>query len=186
MKLFNTMTRQKEEFVPITPGEVKMYCCGPTVYNYIHVGNARPMILFDVLRRYLEYRGYQVTFVQNFTDVDDKIINRANEEGTTSQAISEKYIEEYFKDAHGLGVRDATIHPKATENIAQIIDLVQTLIDKGGMKAASSIHVRFLYDENVFRFIYRVDGKPIWNKPLTPYKGSASVSPFVTLAKRNA
>ena len=131
MKLFNTMTRQKEEFVPITPGEVKMYCCGPTVYNYIHVGNARPMILFDVLRRYLEYRGYQVTFVQNFTDVDDKIINRANEEGTTSQAISEKYIEEYFKDAHGLGVRDATIHPKATENIAQIIDLVQTLIDKG-------------------------------------------------------
>ena len=131
MKLFNTMTRQKEEFVPITPGEVKMYCCGPTVYNYIHVGNARPMILFDVLRRYLEYRGYQVTFVQNFTDVDDKIINRANEEGTTSQAISEKYIEEYFKDAHGLGVRDATIHPKATENIAQIINLVQTLIDKG-------------------------------------------------------
>ena len=101
MKLFNTMTRQKEEFVPITPGEVKMYCCGPTVYNYIHVGNARPMILFDVLRRYLEYRGYQVTFVQNFTDVDDKIINRANEEGTTSQAISEKYIEEYFKEGHG-------------------------------------------------------------------------------------
>ena len=131
MKLFNTMTRQKEEFVPLTPGEVKMYCCGPTVYNYIHVGNARPMILFDVLRRYLEYRGNKVTFVQNFTDVDDKIIKRANEEGTTSQAISEKYIDEYFKDAHGLGVRDATIHPKATENIQQIIDLVQTLIDKG-------------------------------------------------------
>ena len=131
MKLFNTMTRQKEEFVPITPGEVKMYCCGPTVYNYIHVGNARPMILFDVLRRYLEYRGYDVTFVQNFTDVDDQIINRAHEEGPTSQAISEKYIEEYFKDAHGLGVRDATIHPKATENIPQIIALVQTLIDKG-------------------------------------------------------
>ena len=131
MKLFNTMTRQKEEFVPLTPGEVKMYCCGPTVYNYIHVGNARPMILFDVLRRYLEYRGNKVTFVQNFTDVDDKIIKRANEEGTTSQAISDKYIDEYFKDAHGLGVRDATIHPKATENIQQIIDLVQTLIDKG-------------------------------------------------------
>lgn len=131
MKLFNTMTRQKEEFVPLTPGEVKMYCCGPTVYNYIHVGNAAPMILFDVLRRYLEYRGNKVTFVQNFTDVDDKIIKRANEEGTTSQAISEKYIDEYFKDAHGLGVRDATIHPKATENIQQIIDLVQTLIDKG-------------------------------------------------------
>ena len=131
MQIFNTMTRQKEEFVPLTPGEVKMYCCGPTVYNYIHVGNARPMILFDVLRRYLEYRGNKVTFVQNFTDVDDKIIKRANEEGTTSQAISEKYIDEYFKDAHGLGVRDATIHPKATENIQQIIDLVQTLIDKG-------------------------------------------------------
>ena len=131
MKLFNTMTRRKEEFVPITPGEVKMYCCGPTVYNFIHVGNARPMILFDVLRRYLEYRGNKVTFVQNFTDVDDKIIKRANEEGATSQEISEKYIEEYFKDAHGLGVRDATIHPKATENIQQIIDLVQTLIDKG-------------------------------------------------------
>ena len=131
MKLFNTMTRQKEEFVPITPGEVKMYCCGPTVYNYIHVGNARPMILFDVLRRYLEYRGYQVTFVQNFTDVDDKIINRANEEGITSQAVAEKYIQEYFTDAQGLGVRPATIHPKATENIPQIIDMVQTLIDKG-------------------------------------------------------
>ena len=131
MKLFNSMSRKKEEFVPITPGEVKMYCCGPTVYNYIHVGNARPMILFDVLRRYLEYRGYKVTFVQNFTDVDDKIIKRANEEHATSQEISEKYIEEYFKDAHGLGVRDATVHPKATENIQQIIDLVQTLIDKG-------------------------------------------------------
>ena len=109
MKLFNSMSRKKEEFVPITPGEVKMYCCGPTVYNYIHVGNARPMILFDVLRRYLEYRGYKVTFVQNFTDVDDKIIKRANEEHATSQEISEKYIEEYFKDAHGLGVRDATV-----------------------------------------------------------------------------
>ena len=131
MKLFNSMSRKKEEFVPITPGEVKMYCCGPTVYNYIHVGNARPMILFDVLRRYLEYRGYKVTFVQNFTDVDGKIIKRANEEHATSQEISEKYIEEYFKDAHGLGVRDATVHPKATENIQQIIDLVQTLIDKG-------------------------------------------------------
>ena len=113
-----------------------MYCCGPTVYNFIHVGNARPMILFDVLRRYLEYRGSKVTFVQNFTDVDDKIIKRANEEGATSQEISEKYIEEYFKDAHGLGVRDATIHPKATENIPQIIELVQTLIDKGYAYAA--------------------------------------------------
>ena len=131
MQIFNTLTRQKEEFVPQVPGEYRIYVCGPTVYNYIHIGNARPLIVFDTLRRYLEYRGNKVTFVQNFTDVDDKIIKRANEEGTTSQAISEKYIDEYFKDAHGLGVRDATIHPKATENIQQIIDLVQTLIDKG-------------------------------------------------------
>lgn len=131
MKLFNTMTRQKEEFVPIHPGEVRMYTCGPTVYNFIHVGNARPMIMFDLLRRYMEYRGYQVTFVQNFTDVDDKIIKRANEEGISSKEVAEKYIGEYFTDAHGLGVHDATIHPKATENIQQIIDLVQTLIDKG-------------------------------------------------------
>ncbi len=131
MKLFNTMTRQKEEFVPIHPGEVRMYTCGPTVYNFIHVGNARPMIMFDLLRRYLEYRGYKVTFVQNFTDVDDKIIKRANEEGISAQEVAEKYIGEYFTDAHGLGVHDATIHPKATENMQQIIELVQTLIDKG-------------------------------------------------------
>lgn len=131
MRLFNTMTRQKEEFVPLVPGEVKMYCCGPTVYNFIHVGNARPMILFDVLRRYLEYRGNRVTFVQNFTDVDDKIIKRANEEGISPEEVARKYIAEYFTDARGLGVREATVHPKATENIPQIIDLVQTLIDKG-------------------------------------------------------
>ena len=108
-----------------------MYTCGPTVYNFIHVGNARPMIMFDLLRRYLEYRGYKVTFVQNFTDVDDKIIKRANEEGISAQEVAEKYIGEYFTDAHGLGVHDATIHPKATENMQQIIELVQTLIDKG-------------------------------------------------------
>ena len=131
MKLFNTMSMQKEEFVPIEEGKVRMYACGPTVYNYIHVGNARPIIMFDVLRRYLEYRGYDVTFVQNFTDVDDKIINKANEEGVTSEEIAKKYIEEYFTDAKGLGVRAATIHPKATENIKQIIDIVSTLIDKG-------------------------------------------------------
>ena len=131
MKIFNSMSRQKEEFVPIEPGKVRMYACGPTVYNYIHVGNARPIIMFDVLRRYLEYRGYEVTFVQNFTDVDDKIIKRANEEGISSQEVAEKYIQEYFTDAQGLGVRPATVHPKATENIPQIIDMVQTLIDKG-------------------------------------------------------
>ncbi len=131
MKLYNTLSRQYEEFKPIEPGKVRMYACGPTVYNYIHVGNARPIILFDVLRRYLEYRGYQVTFVQNFTDVDDKIIRRANEEGISSAEVAEKYIAEYKKDAAGLGVREATVHPKATENIPQIIALVQTLIDKG-------------------------------------------------------
>ena len=131
MKIFNSMTRKKEEFVPMVPGEVKMYCCGPTVYNFIHVGNARPIIIFDVLRRYLEYRGYYVTFAQNFTDVDDKIIRRANEEGISSQEVAEKYIKEYFQDAHALGVHDATIHPKATENMDAIIDMVKTLVDKG-------------------------------------------------------
>ena len=131
MKIYNTLTRQKEELVTLEPGVARIYACGPTVYNFIHVGNARPIILFDVLRRYFEYRGYDVTFVQNFTDVDDKIIKRANEEGITSQEVAEKYIQEYFTDAQGLGVRPATIHPKATENMQQIIDMVQTLIDKG-------------------------------------------------------
>ncbi|HHU22860.1 MAG TPA: cysteine--tRNA ligase [Clostridiales bacterium] len=131
MKIFNTLSMQKEEFVPIEPGKVRMYACGPTVYNYIHVGNARPIIMFDVLRRYFEYRGYEVTFVQNFTDVDDKIINRASEEGISSSEVAEKYIKEYFVDAHGLGVRDATIHPKATENIGEIVKLIQTLMEKG-------------------------------------------------------
>lgn len=131
MKLYNTMTMQKEEFVPLEAGKVKMYACGPTVYNYIHVGNARPIIMFDVLRRYFEYRGYDVTFVQNFTDVDDKIIKRANEEGISSAQVAEKYISEYKHDAEGLGVHPATVHPKATENIPQIIDIITTLIDKG-------------------------------------------------------
>lgn len=131
MKLFNSMTMQKEEFTPIEPGKVRMYACGPTVYNFIHVGNARPIIMFDVMRRYLEYRGYEVTFVQNFTDVDDKIINRANEEGISPAEVAEKYIAEYFTDAQGLGVRAATIHPRATENIHQIIELVERLIEKG-------------------------------------------------------
>ena len=131
MRFYNDLTMQKEDFVPITEGKVTMYSCGPTVYNYIHVGNARPIIMFDVLRRYLEYRGYEVTFVQNFTDVDDKIIKKANEEGVTSAQIAEKYIAEYWSDVKALGVREATFHPKATENIPQIIELVQTLMDKG-------------------------------------------------------
>ena len=121
MKLYNTMSMQKEEFVPIEPGKVRMYACGPTVYNYIHVGNARPIIMFDVLRRYLEYRGYEVTFVQNFTDVDDKIIKRANEEGISSEEVAKKYIAEYFTDAHALGVREATVHPKVSETMDDII-----------------------------------------------------------------
>ena len=131
MKIFNDMDMQLEEFQPIEPGKVKMYACGPTVYNYIHVGNARPIVIFDVLRRYFEYRGYKVTFCQNFTDVDDKIIRRANEEGVTSDQIAEKYIAEYWKDVTALGVRPATVHPKATENIGQIIKIVKTLIEKG-------------------------------------------------------
>ncbi len=131
MKIFNTMTREKQEFIPITPGEVKMYSCGPTVYDYFHIGNARPFIIFDTLRRYLEYLGYKVTFVQNFTDIDDKMINRANKEGITVKELGERFIAEYFKDAEALGIRKATIHPKATENIDAIIEVVKNLEDKG-------------------------------------------------------
>lgn len=131
MKIYNTLTRKKEEFVPITPGEVKMYSCGPTVYNYFHIGNARPFIMFDLMRRYLEYRGYKVTFVQNFTDIDDKVIKKANEENTTYDKIADRYIAEYFVDSKGLGIKPATVHPKATENIPEIIDIVSTLVDKG-------------------------------------------------------
>ena len=131
MRFYNDLTMRKEEFVPIEEGKVRMYCCGPTVYNFIHVGNARPIIMFDVLRRYLEYRGFDVTFVQNFTDVDDKIIRRAGEEGITSAEVAEKYIAEYWTDVKALGVREATVHPRATENIPQIIELIGTLIEKG-------------------------------------------------------
>lgn len=131
MKVYNTLTRKKEELVPITPGEIKMYACGPTVYNYIHIGNARPLCIFDILRRYLEYCGYNVKFVQNFTDIDDKIIRRANEEHVDFSEISERYIKEFWTDADGLNVRHATINPKATENIDAIIQIISTLIEKG-------------------------------------------------------
>ncbi len=131
MKVYNTLTRKKEEFVPIDKNEVKIYVCGPTVYNFFHIGNARPFVVFDTLRRYLEYRGYHVTFVQNFTDVDDKIINRAKEEGITAPEVSEKYIKEYFKDAAALNVKPATVHPRVSEHIPEIIDFVKTLVDKG-------------------------------------------------------
>lgn len=131
MKVYNSLTNKKEEFKSIVPGEVKMYSCGPTVYNYFHIGNARPFIIFDTLRRYLEYTGYKVTFVQNFTDIDDKMIKNANAEGITVKELAEKFINEYFIDAKGLGIKEATIHPKATENIDAIIDTVKKLEEKG-------------------------------------------------------
>lgn len=131
MKILNTLTRRKEEFVPINKGKVGIYVCGPTVYDYIHIGNARPMIVFDTLRRYLEYKGYDVNYVSNFTDVDDKIIKRANEEGVDASVISERYIAEVKKDMAALNVREATTHPKATEEIPDMIEMVKTLIEKG-------------------------------------------------------
>ena len=131
MQIYNSKTRRKEEFVPVKEGHVGIYACGPTVYDYFHIGNARPFITFDVLRRYLEHRGYKVTFVQNFTDIDDKMIRRANNEGTTVKELGDRFIAEYYKDAKALGIRPATVHPRATEHIPQIISLVQKLIDKG-------------------------------------------------------
>ena len=131
MKVYNTMTRQKEEFKPITEGKVNMYVCGPTVYNFFHIGNARPFVVFDTLRKYLEYKGYDVTFVQNFTDVDDKIINRAKEEGITAPEVSDKYIEEYYKDAAAINVKKADVHPRVSETMDEIIQFVKELIDMG-------------------------------------------------------
>ncbi|MCD7723042.1 MAG: cysteine--tRNA ligase [Clostridiales bacterium] len=130
MIIYNTLTRKKEELIPLNENEIKIYACGPTVYNYIHIGNARPLCVFDVLRRYLEYRGYNVKFVQNFTDIDDKIINRANEEGKDFKEIADKYISEFWTDADGLNFKRASVHPKATENIDVIIDIIKSLIDK--------------------------------------------------------
>ncbi len=131
MRVYNTLTRRKEELKTITEGEVKIYACGPTVYNYIHIGNSRPLCVFDTLRRYLEYRGYNVRFVQNFTDIDDKIIKKAIEEDSDYKTVSEKYIEEFWKDAKGLNFRQATVHPKATENIDEIISIISALVEKG-------------------------------------------------------
>jgi len=131
MKLYNTLTQKKETFIPIEKGKVRMYACGPTVYNYFHIGNARPFIVFDVLRRFLEYTGYEVTFIQNFTDVDDKIINRSHEEGITPKEVSEKYIHEYFVDADALGIHRASAHPKVSEHLPEIIDMIKTLEEKG-------------------------------------------------------
>lgn len=131
MRIYNTLTRRKEELKTITPGEVKIYACGPTVYNYIHIGNSRPLCVFDTLRRYLEYRGYKVNFVQNFTDIDDKIIKKAIEENSDYKTVSEKYIKEFWTDAKGLNFREATVHPKATENIDEIINIITTLVENG-------------------------------------------------------
>ena len=131
MKIYNTLTRKKEEFIPMDKNNIKMYSCGPTVYDYFHIGNARPFIIFDTMRRYLEYLGYKVTFVQNFTDIDDKMIKRANDEGITVKDLGDRFIKEYFEDSHALGIHEATIHPKATENIDAIIDIVKKLVDKG-------------------------------------------------------
>ena len=131
MRIYNTLSRRKEEFKPLEEGKVKMYVCGPTVYNLIHIGNARPMIVFDTVRRYLEYKGYYVNYVSNFTDVDDKIIKKANEEGVSAEEISTRYIAECKKDMEGMNIKPATTHPLATQEIGGMIDMIQTLIDKG-------------------------------------------------------
>lgn len=143
MRIYNTMTRQKEELKTLVPNEVKIYACGPTVYNFIHIGNARPLCVFDTFRRYLEYRGYKVDFVQNFTDIDDKIIRKALEEGTDYKTVSEKYIEEFWKDTRGMNICEATVHPKATENVDEIIHIISTLVEKGYAYPAENGDVYF-------------------------------------------
>ena len=158
MKIYNTLTRQKQEFVPITEGEVKMYSCGPTVYNYFHIGNARPFIIFDTLRRYLEYRGYNVKFVQNFTDIDDKMIKNANAEGITVKELADRFIKEYFIDAKGLGIKEATVHPRATENIDAIIDIIKTLVDKG---YAYAVNGNVYYSPNKFKEYGKLSQQPL-------------------------
>lgn len=158
MKLYNTLTRKKEEFIPLEEGKVKMYVCGPTVYDYIHIGNARPYVIFDTIRRYMEYKGYEVTYVQNFTDVDDKIINKANKEGVDSTVISERYIAEALKDAEGLNVKPATFNPKVTEEMDNIIEMIKTLIDKGH---AYHIKGSVYYDTKSFKNYGKLSGKNI-------------------------
>ena len=158
MKIYNTMTRKKEEFVPLTKGEVKMYSCGPTVYDYFHIGNARPFIVFDCLRRYFEYRGYKVNFVQNFTDIDDKMINRANKEGITVKELGERFIAEYFNDAEALGIQKATVHPKATDNIDAIIEIIKKLEDKG---YAYAVNGNVYFSTKKFREYGKLSGQPM-------------------------
>ena len=158
MKIYNTMTRKKEEFKPLVEGQVKMYSCGPTVYDYFHIGNARPFIVFDCLRRYFEYRGYKVDFVQNFTDIDDKMINRANKEGITVKELGERFIEEYFKDAQALGIQKATVHPKATDNIDAIIEIIKKLEDKG---FAYNVNGNVYFSTKKFREYGKLSGQPM-------------------------
>lgn len=158
MKLYNSLTRRKEAFVPLEEGKIRMYVCGPTVYNYFHIGNARPFLIFDTFRRYMEYRGYEVTYVQNFTDVDDKIIRRAQEEGLDSFEVSEKYIEEYFKDADALGIRRATYHPKVTETIPEIIAYVEKLIEKGNAYVSGG---DVYYDTSTFETYGKLSGQSL-------------------------
>ncbi|HBN10562.1 MAG TPA: cysteine--tRNA ligase [Ruminococcus sp.] len=158
MKIYNTMTRKKEELVPINGKNIGIYACGPTVYNLIHIGNARPICSFDVLRRYLKYRGYNVKYVQNFTDVDDKIIKKSIEEGIPASEVSEKYIAEYFKDAHGLNVMDADVHPKVTQSMDIIIDIVKTLVEKGyAYESNGDVYFRTLK----FKDYGKLSGMPI-------------------------
>ena len=156
MKIYNSQTRRKEEFVPIEPGKVRIYSCGPTVYNYFHIGNARPFIMFDLLRRYLEYRGYEVKFVQNFTDIDDKMIKRANEEGTTVEELGDRFIAEYFKDADALGIHRATVHPRATRHIGDIIGLIKRL-EKNGL--AYNVNGDVYFDTEAFPAYGRLSGQ---------------------------
>ena len=161
MKIYNTMTRREEDLNTLRPGEVSIYACGPTVYNLIHLGNARPICVFDTLRRYLTYRGYKVTYVQNFTDVDDKIIRKANEEGVDSSVISERYIAEYKKDAAGLNVMPADYHPQVTQMMGEIVAFIQTLVDKG--------------------FAYEVNGDVYYRTHAFPEYGKLSHQPLADL-----
>ncbi|MBR1736876.1 MAG: cysteine--tRNA ligase [Firmicutes bacterium] len=158
MKVYNTLTNRKEEFIPLEENKVKMYVCGPTVYDYIHIGNARPYVIFDTVRRYLEYKGYEVNFVQNFTDVDDKIINRANAENTTAIEIADRYVDEALKDAEGLNVKRATTHPRVTQEMPEIIEMIQTLIDKG---YAYEMNGSVFYDTKSFKEYGKLSGKNI-------------------------
>ena len=159
IRFYNTISGKKEEFKPLNDGKVKMYACGPTVYNFFHVGNARCFVVFDMLRRYLEYRGFDVTFVQNFTDIDDKVIKKANEEGLTYSDIAKRYIDEYFTDAEGLGVKAATVHPLATDNMDMILEIVKTLVEKG--YAYPAVNGDVYFRTRKFKDYGKLSGQPI-------------------------